>query len=483
MNVSKAIAVSVLAAGCATVPPIELPQLNVVTPEQWTAAAVPPGQINLDWWTDFGDLGLSEAVKVALSQNFDLQAAAARLEQAAADTRIAAAGLQPTVQASYSGSRRKQNFIGFPIPGAKDQVLSTIFTNHGVSLDVSWEIDLWRRLRADVQAALADLQQSAANLRGAQLSIAGQTVKAWLAIAEAQQQVVLSQETVESFRDSVNQVQERFEAGIRPALDLRLARLNLANAEALLEQRRQQLDASKRQLDVLLGRYAAGTVEPPADLPSTPPEIPGGLPADLIARRPDLVAAERRLAATEARLGIARKALLPGIILTANTGTATSALRSLLDGDFGIWSFVSNVVAPLWQGGRLRAQISRAEAQAAEARASYANTALQAYAEVETALAAEAFLEDRASHLTTSVEQARAAERLAEERYRAGLDTYIPVLESQRSAAQVEGELITTRRLRLENRVNLYLALGGAFEQLEAPIQLGSNHNNLSSQP
>ena len=473
----------VAAVGCASAPPVETPQLDVAVPDTWTAADMSVGEVAPDWWTDFGAPGLSAAVETALEQNLDLVAAAARLEQAAADARISASALQPTVQASYTGSRRKQNFVGFPIPGAEGRVLSTVSTNQGVSLDLSWEIDLWGRLRADAQAALADLQRSAADLRGAQLSMAGQTVKAWFAIAEARQQVTLSDETVASFRVSAEQVRERFESGIRPALDLRLALLSVANAEALLDQRRQQLDASARQLEVLLGRYAAGTIDQPSRLPDVTADVPGGIPADLVARRPDLVAAERQVAAAEARLGVARKQLLPNMTLTAATGTATNALRSLLDGNFGVWSLLGNFVAPLWQGGRLRAQIDRAEAQTTEVLANYANTALVAYAEVETALAAERFLADRVGHLTNAVEQARAAERLAEERYRAGLDNYITVLDSQRSAVQADGDLIAARRLRLENRVDLYLALGGGFEQLEAPIQIQRQIGDSTSQP
>ena len=467
--------------GCASAPPVEPPQLDVAVPDTWTAADTSVGELAPDWWTDFGEAGLSAAVETALEQNFDLVAAAARLEQAAADARLASGALQPTVQASYSGSRQKQNFVGFPFPGGGVPI--TVSTSHGVSLDVSWEIDLWGRLRADAQAALADLQRSAADLRGAQLSMAGQTVKVWFAIAEARQQVTLSDETVESFRASVEQVRERFELGIRPALDLRLALLNLSTAEALLDQRRQQLDASARQLEVLLGRYAAGTIDQPSSLPDVTVDVPGGIPADLVARRPDLVAAERQVAAAGARLGVARRQLLPNITLTAATGTATDTLRSLLDGDFGVWSLLSNIVAPLWQGGRLRAQVDRAEAQTAEVLANYANTALVAYAEVETALAAEAFLADRVGHLTNAVEQARAAERLAEERYLAGLENYITVLDSQRSAAQADGDLIAARRLRLENRVDLYLALGGGFEQLEAPIQIQGQRGDITNQP
>lgn len=473
MNLRPCIAfLLAVSVGCAAAPPVETPQLDIAVPETWTAARTPVGTVAPDWWTDFGEPGLSTAVETVLEQNLDLVAAAARLEQAAADARVAAGALQPTVQASYSGSRRKQNFVGFPIPGAEGRVLSTVSTNQGVSLDVSWEIDLWGRLRADAQATLADLQRSAADLRGAQLSMAGQTVKAWFAIAEARQQVTLLDGTVASFRASAEQVRERFESGIRPALDLRLALLNLANAEALLDQRRQQLDASARQLEVLLGRYAGGAIEQPSRLPEVTYDVPGGMPADLVARRPDLVAAERQVAAAGARLGLARKQLLPNITLTAATGTASDTLRSLIDGDFGVWSLLGSLVAPLWQGGQLRAQIARAEAQTAEVLANYANTALVAYAEVETALAAEGFLADRVGHLTSAVEQARAAERLADERYRAGLESYITVLDSQRSAAQADGDLIAARRLRLENRVDLYLALGGGFEQLAAPIQI-----------
>lgn len=470
-----------LGAGCVTALPVARPDIQVPIPQAWTAAEVPAGDTGPDWWTGFGDDELSAAIETVLARNLDLQAAAARLQRAAADARAASGALQPSVQASYSGSRRKQNFVGFPIPGAEDRVLSTVFTNQGISLDTTWEVDLWGKLRTTEQAALADLQRSAADLRGAQLSIAGQTAKAWFAIAEAQQQVLLSEATVGSFGESAERVQDRFEAGVRPALDLRLAMLNLSNAQAQLAQRRQQLDASTRQLEVLLARYAGGDVTPPPDLPAMPPSVPAGVPADLVARRPDLVAAERQVAASEARLRVARRELLPNFSLTANTGTSTNALRSLLNGDFGVWGLVGNVLAPLWQGGRLRAQIGSAEAQVAEVLATYVNTALVAYSEVETALAAEEYLADRVIYLATSVEQARAAERLADERYRTGLDNYITVLDSQRSAFQAESELIAARRLRLENRVDLHLALGGGFEQLESPITMANLNDTVTN--
>jgi NodT family efflux transporter outer membrane factor (OMF) lipoprotein len=253
----------------------------------------------------------------------------------------------------------------------------------------------------------------------------------------------------------------------------------------LQSQRRQQLDAAVRQIEVLLGRYASGDLEGPATLPDTPTVIPGGLPADLVSRRPDLVAAERRIAATSQRLQVARAELYPRISLTSATGTASGALSDLVNGDFGIWSLLGNVVQPLFQGGRIRAGIDRAEARAAEELAIYANTALLAFSEVETALAADSLLADRAGFLATSAEQSRAAENIADDRYRAGLGDYITVLESQRLALQAEGDLITARQLRLENRVDLYLALGGGFSQSETGLNGDSSQSeaDLSSQP
>ena len=464
-----AVSLTLLAVGCATAaPPVAPPALDATVPARWSARQDLSAAPSLTWWTDFGVAELNETVETALEHNYDLQAAAARLEQASADARMASADLLPALQVGLNGSKRKQNFIGFPIPGAEDGVLSTVSTNFGVSFDLSWEVDVWDRLRSNERAALADFQSRAADLRGAQLSLAGQAVKAWFAVAEAQQQLQLANATVNSFTASAEQVRERFEQGLRPSLDVRLALSSLASAQALEAQRRQQLDAAVRQIEVLLGRYAAGDLDGPSVLPDTPRGIPGGLPAELVSRRPDLVAAERRVAATGQRLQVARAELYPRISLTGATGTATGALTSLVSGDFGVWSLVGNIVQPLFQGGRLRAGIDRAEARAAEELAIYANTALLAFSEVETALAADTLLADRQNFLEASVEQSRAAEDIADDRYRSGLGDYITVLESQRLALTAQGDLIGARRQRLENRVDLYLALGGGFGPDEA---------------
>jgi NodT family efflux transporter outer membrane factor (OMF) lipoprotein len=467
MKMKWVLIIIVLSTGCASAPKLQDVDL-VPTPDTWTGAETPAGKIGDRWWEDFGEPDLAVVVDTALARNFDLRAAAARVDQAAAQARIAGADLMPTVNAGLNGQKRKQNFIGFPIPGAEPgEVLSTTITTYGVSLDVSWELDLWDRLGARARAGIADLQAVAADYRGAQLSVAGQTMKAWFAAAEASQQLVLAEATVESFTRSTNQVRQRYEAGIRSSLDLRLSLANLAGAEALREQRRQQLDAATRQLEVLIGRYPGRELTVPRTLPDTPSPIPAGLPADLIARRPDLAAAERRLAATDERFKAARRDRYPRISLTASAGTSTDSLSNLVNGDFSIWNLAFNVLQPIFQGGRLRAAQDQAEAVADESLINYAGAALRAYSEVETALASEEFLAERVADLATAAEQSRAAERLSEQRYGAGLEGFITVLESQRRALQADGEWISARRQRLENRVDLYLALGGGFERVD----------------
>jgi len=453
--------------GCLSAPERRQPQVDLTPPEAWDAATDASGEVESAWWLSFEAPGLSELIDIAIERNSDLLAAAARLDRAAAEAKIAGADLEPSVGIGLSANRQRQNFIGFPFGAPGGGVPSTTSERFGVSLVSSWEVDLWGRIRAGARAAVAETQAADADLRGARLSVAAQTAKVWFAIAEARQQIALAEESVKSFRLSTEQVRSRYVSGIRPALDLRLALSNLAGAEALLQLRRRQLDGATRQLDVLLGRYPDGRIlerHAVERLPETPGPIPGGLPAELVARRPDLVAAERRLAAADQRYLAARRALYPRLALTASGGTASDSLGDLLDGDFRVWNLVGNLTQPLFQGGRLRAGVERADASSREALAVYVGEVLGAYAEVESALAAEHYLAEQERHLAQAAEQLVAARRLATERYRSGVGIYLVVLESQSRALIAESELLAIRRQRLDNRIELHLALGGGFE-------------------
>lgn len=467
MRVVCALLTSVtVAAGCASAPKTQHPSLETPVPRQWTAAPSEDGRIDGRWWSDFSDAGLDALVDEALSRNFELKSVAGRMRAARAQARIVGAPLLPQVSLDFNRSRQRRNFIGFPIPGGNGGVLSTTSTNYGVSTNINWEIDLWGRLGDDKAAALADLQGSQADLYGVRSSVAGQTAKAWFAAIEAHRQLELARATRDNFKVVNERIENRYARGLRPALDLRLSRSNVAVAEAVVLQRMQAFDGVVRQLEILLGRYPSAELAIASDLPPVPESVPAGLPADLIARRPDLMLAERQLAAAGARVGVAKKARYPAIRLTGSGGTASAKLTDLLDGDFIVWSLASSLLQPLFQGGRLRAGVDLAEANRDQVLANFAGRALRAYGEVETALAADGLLKRREAALLEASTQAAAARELAESRYHGGLSDVITMLDAQRRAFDSEGQYLAVRRQRLDARVDLYLALGGGFERM-----------------
>ncbi len=463
-----AAAAVLLAAGCASPPKRKPVGLGVEIPRSWTGS---PADTSLsppeaDWWRSFDDPDIDQIILEALEGNYSLQTAAARLDAAEASARLAGAEGLPNVSMGFNASRRRQNIIGIPIPGAGG-VITTRSTSYGVSLDTSWEVDLWGRVRSAESAALADLQASAADLVALRLSVAAQTAKAWFALVESRLQVELAEETVENYELSASQVRDRYERGVRSSLDLRLALSNLYSAQAMLEARRSQHDRVKRQLEILLGRYPAGALDTAPQLPDIAEPVPSGLPSELLLRRPDLFAAERRYAAAEKRISEARRAFFPRITLTGSAGTLTEELENIVDADFSVWSVAAGLTQPIFQGGRLRANLALSHAVADQALANYAQSLLAAFAEVESALYDEQSLAKRRSSAAAAAEQSEAARKLAERQYNEGIVDYITVLETQRRALNSRSELIAVGRQRLDARVNLYLAMGGGFELAE----------------
>jgi len=469
--------------GCSSA--IEMRQAGdvVVVPPRWDAAIEEPDATqSLPAWGElFADPRLDGLISEALEANRMLDAAAARVERAAAQARIAGADLYPQGNAALDAGRRRQNFIGLPIPGAEGRVLSNTSTTFGTGLNVSWEIDLWGRLRSARAAALADAESVRADLSAAQLSIAGQVAKTWFSVVEAAEQVKLAVATAQNRASTAEGIRRRYEAGLSPSVDLRLAESNSALAESRLQQRRRQLDAASRQLEILLGRYPSAEIEPLDGLPDLRAPIPPGMPALVLARRPDLRVSERRVTAATARVAQARASLYPQLHLTGSGGTTSTELEDLLDGDFSVWSFGAGLLQPVFQGGRLRANVDLARAVEDEALAGFAQSVLSALAEVESALFAQEVLARQEEALALAAMNAVEAQRTAEQRYASGLSDFLLLLETQRLAFEAESQLLDLRRQRLVSRVDLYLALGGdAAAQIESPDgaeELASDRN------
>ncbi|MCR9245211.1 MAG: efflux transporter outer membrane subunit [bacterium] len=478
--------VALALVGCqATSPPPAQVDLEIDVPPEYSTTpigadpAAESATLADGWWREFGDPMLDSIIERALTDNRDLRAAAARVEAAAASRTIAGAGALPTVDFGTDANRARRIFVGFPFGGGG--VPSATATTYGLSLNLRWELDVWGRVAAAESAAIADLEAAAVDEQAARLSLVGQVCKAYFAAIEARQQLALARATATAFRATADDVGDRYRRGVRPATDVWLATTNLSTAEASIARRERQLQVAIRQLEVLAGSYPAGRAAIAGDLPAAMPAIPAALPGELLQRRPDLAAAERRLAAAGCRVDAARAALYPRLSLTASGGTTSDDLEDLIDHDFRVWSVGANLLQPLFQGGALQADVRRGEALAAEAVASYGSTVLRAFAEVENALAAESLLAREATSTTTAAERSRATYELARERWQLGLADFLLVADGQRQSFQAESQRLLVTRQRLDNRIDLVLALGGGYGAEDAKDS--ANENVIADDP
>lgn len=456
-------------------------------PKAWKAKTIEQPQYQPDrfWISDFGDKNLDAFVQEALKCNREIKAALARIEVAANTARITGADIHPKISGGLGGQRAKQNFIGFPFGGAGGGggVLSSHSSQWNLSLDTSWEIDLWGRVKAAQSAAIAEMEASQYDRAVLDLSIAGQAVKAWFLLAESRDQVKLAEGTLVIFRKTEDSIRDRFERGIEEGnsgsfgSQLLLAETDVATAEDALASRKELVSRTARTLEVLAGKYPAGEAGKSAKLPPFPDKRPVSLPCSVLERRPDLVAAERRLAATDKRLVQAKRAMLPSLGLTNSVGTTTERFGHLLNDQFTVWSVAGNLTQPILQGGMLRNTIQRNHAEMAVAKAEFEQTVLTAFSDVENALSAEKFFADRIVALTKAAKLSKESYHRSGEEYINGTGDLLTMLTAQQRMFTQQSQLISLRRQQLEARVDLHLALAGSFE---CPVSIHTAASPLS---
>lgn len=461
--------VLVALSGCTTPGDRAERSIDIPMREEWASPADAGVPISSDWWKHLADEQLVLLVEEALAYNMDLRVAGARLLAAEAATRVEGAASFPNAQLSLTGDRSKRSFLGFPAIGAGGGNPTSRSTIYGLGLSTSWEVDLWSRLANREKAADQDALAVWADYAYARVSLAAAVLQAWFSLVEAEQQVELAEQTKETWEENDTLVKRRYEQGLRPALDARLVTVDLERARAeAVRLTRLRADAA-RVLELLLGRYPSGELDVVGDLPEPVEPVPSGLPSALIARRADLFAAERRLAATESRVDAAREDFYPKLVLTGDVGTSSESLSDLLDGDFGIWRLLGSLVQPVFEGGRLQANLEGAEAQTGVQLATFASQVLEALAEVEGALNDEQHFAEEFVLRSRVAEEARSASELARRRYSEGLAEVTTMLDAQRNAYVADSALLTLRRLRLGARIRLHLALGGGFDAEQAP--------------
>jgi len=459
--------VPLLLTGCGLLPPLgsgrlqeDVRSVKGIAPEKWAALPNLPASAATGWLGDFESKKLSALVERAITANPDLKAAAARVDQARAQTVQAGAALLPTISGSYSAARN-QTPADQRFPG-----LNFINNRFRLPLNVSWEIDLWGRVADERGAAKADRLAAEETFYAARLALAANTVRTAITLAEAQALLRLAEQDVRTRRVQLGILEKQMERGLDPdraALDVSLSRADLARSEVAIQQRRASADQSRRALEVLLGGYPAGK-EPGLDtLPTLRREVPAGLPSELLLRRPDLRAAERRLESALRSESAAKKAFLPSIRLTGDTGRTAQDMDNLLAPDAAFWSLASSTTQTLFQGGRLVAGVRLARGRYEEQLQTYASSALTAFREVETALAAERYLLDQAAALSRAAVEAERSESLALGQYEKGLTEVLTLLDARQRAFDARSALITLQAQRLRTRADLHLALGGEF--------------------
>ena len=464
-SLGPTLAVLAVLAGCASLQQPAAPAPADPTPAAWTSAAPgAPATAPSDlaaWWSQFGDPQLAPLVQAALQSQTDITTAQARLRQARAARALAGAQLAPTVNAS--GSAQASASDGSP----RTQ-------SWRAGLDAGWEADLWGAGAAGVRAADATLAASALTLAHTRISVAAEVALTLLELRGTQARMAIAERNLASQQQTLQIVQWRHEAGL-------VTQLDVAQARTAVEQTRAQLPAlagsaaqAMHALAVLTGQ-APGALQAqlatPVPLPAAPPALALAIPAEVLRQRPDVQAAERRLQAAAARVDEADAARLPSLSLSGSIGL--NALRlSALGSGAGAASLLASVHLPLFDGGRLRAQVQSQEAARDEAAVAWRATVLAALQEVEDALVSLRATREQLAAQQAAATSAQAAATLAEQRYRSGLVDFANVLQSQRTLLSAEDSVAGTSTALATAHVRLVKALGGGWNPDEPPFTL-----------
>ncbi len=415
-----------------------------------------------DWVASLEDAALGALVDEALASNTSIRIAEDRFKAALARADISAANLLPSVTGSVGAGRTERG---------NDLIADSSSLSFGVN--ASWEADVWGRVRDNVKSSELDAGALQADYAAARLSVAGQVSQNWFDLIEARLLSELSERDVETQERALRLTTRRFEGGVTGSSDVRLARSSLASAQALQATRAQRQSALARSLEVLLRRYPSEAIEAAVNLPELP-ELTGVYsPESVLRRRPDILAAERRMQSAGLQVDVARKALLPSLSLSGGVNSNGTALNNIFDIDSMVASLTAGLTQPIFQGGRLKANVEQQKAVLSQQLESYAATALNAYLEVENALDGENRLLERETALRVSLEEAVQAENRLSTRYSEGLATILQLLDAQSRRISAESQLIGARKERLANRVRLHVALGGGLETQEV-IQMAS---------
>jgi NodT family efflux transporter outer membrane factor (OMF) lipoprotein len=442
--------------------PSDFKETGAMTPAA-TGAAAP----SRSWWTVYGDPELDRLETDLDKANPSLASAVARYDQSRALAALAGAALIPEIDAvgAVQTNRQSKNRPLRLPPGSGPNT----YDNNQFGAVVNYELDLWGRIRNTIAASADQAQASAADLRGVELSLEAQLADDYMALRGSDAQLRLLQDTVTAYSRAFDLTHTRHEGGAASGLDEGRAETQLRTAQALIPDVKAQRALYEHAIAVLVGKPASAFSIPASDAAPAPPRTPVTAPSSLLQRRPDVAAAERRAAAANAQIGVAKAAYFPTITLGLSAGFQDAGGVNLLQAPNSYWTLGPTLVAPLFDGGRRRAQTRYAEAQFAQAAADYKQTVLSAFQDVEDQLALNNQLADEADEQALAVAAAVKTQDLALTRYQLGAADFLEVTTAQTAALVIQQSALTVQTRRLQASVNLVRALGGGWSRDELP--------------
>ena len=455
---------SLMFTGCSIWPAFERPKSEL--PAAWSGAPAQSLPVGERWWTLYGDSALDALVTEAFEHNRDLALAAARVDEARALSRVADAQLFPSIDASSVATRARSSAVSpIPLPAS----VPLVRNDHSVQLNVSYELDLWGRLRGAGNAARADLLATEAARETVRLALGADVVRGYFTLLALDEQVAVTRRTLALREDNLSLQRVRQTAGLIGDYQLRQLEAEVSAAQAQLPALERSRTSEELALAVLLGRSPRAITESAvkrgaatgAEAPA--PVAPEGLPSDLLLRRPDIVQAEQRLSAANARIAVARASMFPRISLTGYLGSESGALRDLLSGPSLIWQLAFGLAQPIFQGGRLFGEIEAVKAREQQALAQYQKAVQEAFREVQQALSAQTRAREIFEAETARAIALRDALRLARIRYDNGLVSQLEVIDAERNLLTADLNRADALRARRVAAADLVRALGGGW--------------------
>jgi outer membrane protein, multidrug efflux system len=453
-NGAMALLLAVPLSACMVGPDYRHPEVEV--PAAWRLGATEAGEIsNIAWWDQFQDPVLSDLVRTALANNKDLEIATANVDQAFAQYGIVRSAQFPQVNASASATRERSS--------ASIRLGGQTFTDYGVNLSASFELDIWGKLRRATESARASLLASQQGKGTVVLTVVTTVAGGYIQLRALDRQLEIAQRTSQSLGEAARLQRVRFEEGAVPASDYQQAESQYREAVARVPELEREIAQQENFISVLLG-HNPGLIPRGRDIDALLfPAVPDGLPASLLQRRPDIRQAEQNLIAANANIGVAKAAYFPDISLTALLGLESAQLSDLFKGPSRTWSFGAGVLQPIFNAGRIRSQVAQAEALQRQALHTYEKSIISAFQDVENALIDRTKFGQVREEQAKNVEALRSFRDLADLRYREGATIYLEVANAEQSLFNAQLAYVATQAQLFQSYANLYKAMGGGW--------------------